>query len=255
MKTLTLDKVFPSWYNDAIGGIFKTLADKYGNEFEWLNAKNVLDVEYFGNHSGNKPVAVLIERFIEENIENKLDKPFTLTEDQRATLADIIYNRYKVKWQKLYAVLSLEYNPIENYSMVEEETPNISRKHTVSDDYATSDEKKTKTDYTVESENENDVDSYGFNSETPVPTGDSSGTSKTRTQGDADNNVETSTHRQTGYTEETESGDRKLTRAGNIGVTTSQQLIESEVELWKWNFFDTVYSDLDKVLTLPIYIN
>lgn len=47
---------------------------------------------------------------------------------------------------------------------------------------------------------------------------------------------------------------RTLRRHGNIGVTTSQQMIESERELWFWNFYDTVFSDLDKVLTSPIFI-
>lgn len=45
-----------------------------------------------------------------------------------------------------------------------------------------------------------------------------------------------------------------LTRSGNIGVTTSQQMIQSERDLWIWNFFrDVVFKDLDKVLALSIY--
>ena len=46
----------------------------------------------------------------------------------------------------------------------------------------------------------------------------------------------------------------ELTRSGNIGVTTSQQMIESERALWMWNFFyDVVFPDVDKVLTLSVY--
>lgn len=45
-----------------------------------------------------------------------------------------------------------------------------------------------------------------------------------------------------------------LTRSGNIGVTTSQQMIESERNLWFWNFFiDTVFPNVDDVLTLRVY--
>lgn len=45
-----------------------------------------------------------------------------------------------------------------------------------------------------------------------------------------------------------------LQRSGNIGVTTSQQMIESEINLWKWNFFENeVFPALDKILTLRIY--
>lgn len=41
--------------------------------------------------------------------------------------------------------------------------------------------------------------------------------------------------------------------SGNIGVTTSQQMIKSEIELWKWNFIDTVFENVANELTLDIY--
>lgn len=45
-----------------------------------------------------------------------------------------------------------------------------------------------------------------------------------------------------------------LNRSGNIGVITSQQMIESERALWVWNFFrDVVFPDIDQVLTIQIY--
>jgi hypothetical protein len=45
-----------------------------------------------------------------------------------------------------------------------------------------------------------------------------------------------------------------LTRRGNIGVTTSQQMLQSERDLWVWNFFrDVVFPDLDYILTIPVY--
>jgi len=47
--------------------------------------------------------------------------------------------------------------------------------------------------------------------------------------------------------------DRSLTRSGNIGVTTTQQMIESEREVAMFNFFETVFADIDKYLALKIY--
>lgn len=44
-----------------------------------------------------------------------------------------------------------------------------------------------------------------------------------------------------------------LTRSGNIGVTTSQQMLESSLELWKWNFFYDVFKDIDSVFTISTY--
>ncbi len=53
---------------------------------------------------------------------------------------------------------------------------------------------------------------------------------------------------------DTHTRNYELTRSGNIGVTTSQQMIESERALWMWNFFrNVVFPDIDRVLTLPIY--
>ena len=53
---------------------------------------------------------------------------------------------------------------------------------------------------------------------------------------------------------DTDSNDYTLTRSGNIGVTTSQQMIESERQLWIWNYFENVvFPDLDNILTLPLY--
>lgn len=64
----------------------------------------------------------------------------------------------------------------------------------------------------------------------------------------------------TGTQTDTESGtdthtrNYTLQRHGNIGVTTSQQLLQSERDLWLWNFFrNIVFPDVDRVLTSPIY--
>ena len=59
--------------------------------------------------------------------------------------------------------------------------------------------------------------------------------------------VKDATHTENG------SQDRTLSRHGNIGVTTSQQMINSEIELWQWNFFSEVFKDIDKILTIQTY--
>ena len=42
-------------------------------------------------------------------------------------------------------------------------------------------------------------------------------------------------------------------RTGNIGVTTSQQMLQSEIELRQWAWLDQVYADIDKVIALQTY--
>ena len=44
-----------------------------------------------------------------------------------------------------------------------------------------------------------------------------------------------------------------LTRSGNIGVTTSQQMAQSSLDLWKWNFFYDIFRDVDSIFTITTY--
>lgn len=63
---------------------------------------------------------------------------------------------------------------------------------------------------------------------------------------DADTGTDTLTH----------TGTETLERSGNIGVTTSQQMLESELKLRAlYNMVYIIYDDVDKVLTNPIFID
>lgn len=42
-------------------------------------------------------------------------------------------------------------------------------------------------------------------------------------------------------------------RSGNIGVTTSQQMAQSSIDLWKWNYFYDIFRDIDSVFTISTY--
>lgn len=270
---------FPEWFTK---GIFTRLGTLFPEQLPWANENGqTLDQMYFGNHSGDKETSPLIDKFIEQNEGNAT--PEVLTEEQITTLANILYTRYGVQWDKLYKVLSVKYDPIENYSMTEEETPDITRTETpdiirtetpnitrtetpnITRDKTTS----AKSDFTVTTNSDTATDVYGFNSNSPVPHGDSTGNSTVTTQGDANNNVTTENETETGtrnITEtgtrtetergtrtERETGKRSLIRSGNIGVTTSQQMLESEIKLWEWNFYETIFKDVDTVLTVPKY--
>ena len=82
--------------------------------------------------------------------------------------------------------------------------------------------------------NETDLNDYGFNSQDPVPT--SHNVNKITGSGDKNKTDETIDH----------TGTRTLTRSGNIGVTTSQQMLESEVKLRAlYNMIDILFNDID----------
>lgn len=46
---------------------------------------------------------------------------------------------------------------------------------------------------------------------------------------------------------------KSYTRIGNIGNLTTQQMLREEIELWQWNFINSVMEDVRDLLTLAIY--
>ena len=185
-------------------GIIQTIQQNYSTTFEWLDSTNaeILDMDYYLNHSGEKYISPITAKLYEHDDSTYLTK-----------LASLIVLKYSDKWNKLYkAFFEDEYNPIENYSMVEEENANTS--------------------ITNSTTGKNNI--YGFNTtaEDGVPQDNSS--VESTTSGDFDDN------------------HRKLTRSGNIGVTTSQQMLQSEIELRQWNFYNMIMNDIDDVMCLSI---
>lgn len=174
-----------------------------------------LDIEYFTNQSGTKQPSLLLLNFIEDN---------KISQNDVLTISNLLLNRFGRNWTKLWNTLLLEYNPINNYDM--EETENLVIDEVINN--------------SGESSNTSEIDSnrYAFDSETPTPT---EGQRQTGSNEFSDNGTRNNTH------------VRELTRKGNIGVTTSQQMITAERDLWVWDFFKTVFKDVDSVLTVPIF--
>lgn len=290
--------IFPDWYDGE--GFFKELHTAYSQRFPWSDDYEEYSLEYVGNRSGVKNVSPLVDAMIKINTQQERENPEQLTRAQIIKLVRIVVSKFGDKWDRIYDAITAEYNPIHNYDMVEEETPDLTFTDGVSDDYsvtdaetharnierveeATSDfeiqdERKVGTDVIQNSDSTTDGSVYGFNSPSPVPATEGNGSQTTHTvasaedntdttthtqtggmrmteSGDAEDNVDTRTQTQTGYRERTETGKRTLTRSGNIGVTTSQQMIESEIKLREWNFIEQVYKDIDSVLTLGVYID
>lgn len=231
METLTLNDVYPEWITKGIFSYLNAL------EVPWKNdiTGNELDINYHGSRSGHKIIGSLIENFLENNV---------VSDENKITIAQAIYTMYIKNWNALYKTLSLEYNPIENYSMVE--TENIQDSHNGKIE-SNSTDTNTNTENTVVNDIANNQ-LWGFNSTDSV--------NSDKQIGDTTRNVDgsvNSTHKNTDTETKDITSDRTLKRSGNIGVTTSQQMIESERQLWLWNFFESVFSDIDKILVLKIY--
>ena len=370
-----IKEVFPNWKSGAIFTALNSREVPWANVFPALS----LDLDYYGNFSGNKIISGLVE--------NILPSDGVLTAEEIIILCDVIMGLYSLKWGKLWETMQLDYNPIENYSMVEqmindatvkdygktstrtdnltsERTDNLSRQRTDNLTHERTDNlekertdnlstqrtdnlthertdnlEKERTDNlsaqrtdnlthgktgteteTPNTTTQDDNSVFGFNSDNAVPsdsrsirntgtnqktyntqetdtgtqtqlnTGTQTETNKgTQTETDTgtqtqlntgtqtETNTGTQTETDTGTQTETDTGTQtnretgtqsfvdggrdtetrnyRLTRSGNIGVTTSQQMIEAERELWRmWNFFrGIVYPDIDRVLTIEIY--
>lgn len=285
MSNYRLNDIFTGWKSGV--GVFSLMNKE---KFPWDDndiSQQYLDLQYHGQHSGNKLVSNFITAFIENGVVSDHDK---------GMLISVVQARFTTKWTKLYNTMKLEYNPIENYSMTETEnvkimgeindstvlTNDLKDINTIQSENVNSNNTSENIEYNIEDtiektstdiSNEN-ISMCAFNSSTFSDTDKTvtnventgkdittkKGTEKHINSGDNTNvNNETLESVRTG-TETTKKDvtdnsntERQLTRGGNIGVTTSQQMIESERELWLWDFFEIVFNDVDTLLTLSIY--
>ena len=134
-----------------------------------------------------------------------------------------LWQTYIKEWQhsidKMYDSLYSNYNPLHNYDMMENESigRKIDKTVTIPTGTTTQTNKSTTFDDTTYRDVEEITNSVNMTTEvTP---------SNTQTIDNIDGNFNNAEI-------------RKLSRSGNIGVTTSQQMIESEIELRKKSIAD-----------------
>ena len=195
---------------------------------DFINSNNVatLNQDYYLSHSGDKYVSPFVEKLYDDG------KSAT---EINSFVASIVYNRFGVKWKKIYDALMTQYNPLENYSMEEERTPDLSFEETQNE----------KSDIKTERETSATNSYKGFNASDPVVVNKTDGNENVETSGaKLDNEVSKTT---------THTGSETLTRSGNIGVTTSQQMLESEFKVRQYDFYKMIYNDIDSVLCLSVY--
>ena len=222
-----------------------------------------------------------------------------------------IMNTNEYKYNTLYSTLNLDYNPIENYRVTENEatsgthsdteahsgthsdtdTHSGTDTHTISNRIQDSGNSSTQFQTTSTTTNTNNsftdnnitsTDSvFAFNSgsweqdKKNVTDNDTNVTGNETSQQDSsdtttelhstvseNNGTDTLQHGETinnnGSHSETinnngsHSENKTLTRSGNIGVTTSQQMIQSEREIALFNFVDIVTSDIIKEICVNV---
>lgn len=132
-------------------------------------------------------------------------------------------------WNRLAATLTAEYNPIENYDRMEEwadsSINNSSYNNTMNNTSSGSTKEQV----------------YGYNDlKTPA---DNSASTSASTSADTSDSTGNSTS----------TGSRKGRAHGNIGVTTTQEMLESERRVAMFNFYDAVIRDFQKRFLIWVY--
>lgn len=208
----------------------KTIFESVSRELKIFTILNASDMfTYFSDKYGERD---FYKMFDNEDVSNNTNAI------RQASAYILLYGKsHKYEYDKLVDTLSLEYNPIENYSMTEKgtdtRTPNITQAN------------KGKNVNTI------GIDNSITTGKTTFDKSDSF-INDTKTT-----NAGTNTNTEDINTTVTTSGNEKtvheFTRSGNIGVTTSQQMIESERQLAMFSVVDLFVKAIADIILIGVY--
>lgn len=152
----------------------------------------------------------------------------------------LISRKWARTFQKWYDALQLEYDPIENYNRYEHWTDDGTDTGTLNTDTSgTSEEQTSGTGQTDTYVSTYDSDALHQNNESK------STQSATSSGKDTGNTLETKNYANTGV------HDGRI--HGNIGVTTSQQMLEEELKIAGWNLYEHIATVFIQELCIMVY--
>lgn len=275
---LTLNALFDYVNND---GIFT-----YLNEFDvpWKNSVDfdLLDLDYHSKH-GTKVVSKTITSLITSD---------GLSRDNKAKLAKLLYKKNKAKWDSLWTSIGLfdDVDPLDNTNWTE--TRNLghqgsnSRSQSIGEKEITYNKGSQTNNETIgqstltEGQQNNITGQQSINTEDKKSAFNSTNYSpldqKTEQLGQRTDTIGEKVNTDSGRSNSTTEGQRSdstkegaqsnsesgtnnftdnetISRHGNIGVTTTGQLIRDFRTTVNWQFFDIIYKDIDEMLVIEIY--
>lgn len=250
LKDLYFQPYSTGIFKDMYNSFFKDFFDAIGFDIDTLNA---LDIEYIFSHSGEKPISVLLMNLlnkyviIQEHEYVEFDKKRItwngmLHDLDKEIIQRILKVRYLTKWKRLWDTVVAKYDFLSPYNM------ELNDKGKVEDSGNTTN-KEDSTRHNDNSYNGSSQNSrWGYNSTDAVKDNktDDNNSSNSDTFENKDIN---STHSKTIIR------DGTITRKGNIGNITLQQLTKEERDILQYQFIDVIYQDLDNVLTRNVYFD
>ena len=171
-----------------------------------------------------------------------LNDDFTIT--KKLIMSSVIANDYK--WKKLYETTVLTYNPIWNVDGTETRTTEYG-------EHVTTQNNGERIETMVNGERQNTsnqkLSSYPFDTATKTATEetDESVINGASTDTRTNNAVVDST------TSNTHTDKETVTRSGNIGVTSTQKLINEERQVAMFQFINAMLLDIVTDITVPVW--
>lgn len=236
IETLTSQQI-TQMVNGSVVGIFTNL---FIQSDPFHSKANDMCINYYLNRSGQKTITPYFKVLIDT------------AEDADSIIARMIRSKFIEKWNRTYDVLlTQQYNPLDNYEFLEnrkvDDETTDEGSSTVEDNGKTGTRETTTTSRTISD------DVYGFNSVNPV--GD------TKSTEDVSDTVIGLPDENTNYNKRDEENNNKrivdrtedITKNGR-DVTGAENLSKELNFRNMQNFFDIVFTDIDSIATLQIYI-
>ena len=172
-------------------------------------------------------------------------------------------------FEKWINALNIDYNPLENYDRMEEwsdvgsrtNTGTVSDSGTITNTGTQSTEATGKDNFkgSGNSTSSDEISAYNSNSfqndkKNTTNSSNSSETNTTNRNTRTDNLSESNSNTRTDNLSEKTNSDRKGRAHGNIGVTTSQQMLQSELDIAKWNIYEQITDLFLSEFCIMVYV-
>lgn len=250
LRFVVLGNLFPNtesidyFISQFTSEVIYLLREAYSINLKYLFYNYISNVKY-------KTLSTYVTNLIDVYGINKLsDGSYTMSDVGFSECCKHISYTYYEKWDRLWNTFNQKYDMIKPYDMSINDSYNEQHNGTTntssSGSYTSQDITASKV---TNDTTENDV--YGFNSTTAVPSDISKNTYDSQDTNTNNNNSERSQIVSHGRGLES---DRSVSRIGNIGNIPQQDLIQKERDLQMYLIWDTIYDDLDRVLTRSKYI-
>lgn len=267
MELRKINEVIPGMKTGS--GLFTAISDPVWAE---LFTASDLDI-YFAGTYGSKYISPYTDLFVNDD--------GTIDNADLVSLANAVYSIHQKEFERLFADLVAEYDPIENTQVTESVTETRSgsgtsgNTRTLNTTTTGTNDSTTTTTGTSESEttSENsgegsrDTSVYGFGSVDAVgkdsaamnnsqnATDNSSVDTSASTTVDIDTTErDTGTITDSGTTSDTSTFSRSYSKHGNIGIMSNIQLIQTDSEYWRtWSFVKAICETICNDIALDTY--